>query len=167
MCRNSYEFASKRIKKRSARVAFFLSYGQCRTFGPSPKGTLRSYFLAARARLLPRLAVHTQDASCNFSARPFPYGVGPSEKEEGERIKYISGIFEKGKALILLLSSPVLCKHSRLIIVLKYRIIYSIFSKISLIYLRMCNFYSTFVADLIWMSVRIRAMMCFYKKKRT
>ncbi len=30
----------------------------------------------------------------------------------------------------------------------------------------MCNFCRTFVADLIWTSVRIRAMMCFFEKKR-
>ena len=54
--------------------------------------------LAARARLFLSRKGTIISASCNFSARPFPYGVGPSEKEEGERIKYISGVFEKGQS---------------------------------------------------------------------
>ena len=97
MCRNSYEFASKRIKKRSARVAFFLSYGQCRTFehlpwrnlsqsvwSPRPPSLFkaksqlaspsRSYALSRKGTIITRLAGHTQDVSYNFSARPLHMG---------------------------------------------------------------------------------------------
>ena len=32
----------------------------CRTFGPSPKGPLRSYFLSRKGTIISHLAVHTQ-----------------------------------------------------------------------------------------------------------
>ena len=98
---------------------------------------------------------------CTFSARPFPSGVGPSEKRKFCGLRnhneflisfHSNDYFFNACAFIIRLNTPISCEHNRHISPYdKKRILF--FEEIRRAFLRMCIFCSTSRAPTLPMAI--------------